>query len=303
MSDYSIGISGLNAAQRALDVIGNNIANVATEGYHRQRIELSANSPLREGSLLFGTGVNVDGVARVIDNLLEQEMLRQYSSLNQVARELVTLQTVESALGELSTEDSGLNAAIDNYFNSLQDLSADPGDGVWQSQLVSDAEVMASQFRTLGAFLTTLDSEIRLEAENIVDSINALTSQIADLNKNIQQVEIGGGSANSLRDQRDKLISDVGALVSVETQSRDYGVVDVIVAGIPVVMGVTTIELEAGLDSSGEMGISVKGEANYTTSISGGSAGGLLPLKNDLASEQMACRNGGICVNTLLTQI
>jgi len=285
MSDYAIGISGLNAARHALDVIGNNIANSATEGYHRQRIELSPSSPSLDGSLLFGTGVNVDGVTRIIDNFLEQEILRQYSSLEQIARELVTLQTVESALGELSTEDSGLNAAIDNFFNSLQDLNAHPGDAVWQNQVVSDAEMMASQFRMLGEFLTALDTAIRLETGNAVDSINSLTSQIAELNGSIQQVEIGGSSANSLRDQRDKLISDVAALISVETQSRDYGVVDVVVAGVPVVMGTTTIELEAGLDSSGEMGISVEGEADYTTNISGGSVGGLLSLKNDLVSD------------------
>ncbi len=285
MSDYAIGISGLNAAKHALDVIGNNIANSATEGYHRQRIELSPNSPSRDGSLLFGAGVNVDGVTRIIDNFLEQEILRRYSSLEQIARELVTLQTVESALGELSSEDSGLNAAIDNFFNSLQDLSAHPGERVWQNQVVNDAEVMASQFRTLGEFLTTLDTAIRLETGNAVDSINSLTSQIAELNGSIQQVEISGSSANNLRDQRDQLISDVAALISVETQSRDYGVVDMVVAGIPVVMGTTTIELEAGLDSSGEMGISVEGEANYTTNISGGSVGGLLSLKNDLVSD------------------
>jgi len=150
---------------------------------------------------------------------------------------------------------------------------------------VNDAEVMASQFRTLGEFLTTLDTAIRLETGNAVDSINALTSQIAELNGSIQQVEISGSSANNLRDQRDQLISDVAALISVETQLRDYGVVDMVVAGIPVVMGTTTIELEAGLDSSGEMGISVEGEANYTTNISGGSVGGLLSLKNDLVSD------------------
>jgi len=275
----------LNAAEQALDVIGNNIANSATEGYHRQRIELSPSPPVREGSFLVGTGVNVDGVARVIDNLLEREILRQYSSLGQVDRELVTLQSVESVLGEFTSEDSGLNAAIDNFFNSLQDLSTNPADGVWQNQVVSDAEVMAGQFRRLGEFLTTLETEIQLEMENTVDSINALTSQIAELNEQIQQVEVGGGTASSLHDQRDKLISDVAALIGVETQSRDYGVVDVIIAGMPVVMGATTIELEADLNSSGQMGISVKGEANYTTNITGGAVGGLMALRNDVLSD------------------
>ena len=285
MSNFSIGISGLTAAQRALEVIGNNIANAATEGYHRQRIELSPEASVRQGSLLFGRGVNVESVTRIIDNLLDKEILRQRSSLEQVGRELVTLRTVETALGELSTEDGGLNAAIDRFFNSLQDLSAHPADVVWENQAVSDAEAMAGQFRTLGEFLATLETQIRLETENAVESVNALTSQIAELNDKIQQVEVGGGHANNLRDQRDKFISDLADLISVETQARAYGVVDVVVAGVPVVMGAATMELEAGLNESAELGISIAGAANYQTDVTGGKIGGLLSLRNTLVSD------------------
>ncbi len=284
MSDYSIGISGLIAAQKALDVIGNNIANAATEGYHRQRIELSPSLAVREGSMIFGRGVDVESVTRMIDGLLEQEILRQRSSLGQVDRELVTLQTVESVLGELSTEDGGLNAAIDKFFTSLADLSAHPGDVIWQNQLVSDADAMAGQFRALGDFLTRLETQIRLETENVVDSINTLAGQIAELNSRIQGIEVGGGSANNLRDERDKLISDMAGLIGLETQNRPYGVVDVIVAGIPVVMGAFTVELEAGLDENAKLGISVKDAATYYTDITGGKIGGLFSLKNELVS-------------------
>ncbi|MBN2136644.1 MAG: flagellar hook-associated protein FlgK [Sedimentisphaerales bacterium] len=288
MSNYSIGISGLNAAERALDVIGNNIANAATEGYHRQRIELSPDIPSREGAFLFGTGVDIDGVRRIIDNLLEKEILRQGSLSEQVDRELATLRTIESALGELSSEEGGLNAAIDKFFNSLQDLSAHPGDAVWQNQAVSDASAMTSQFRTMGSFLSTLEDQLRLETVNTVESVNALTAQIAELNGRIQQTEVGGGQANNLRDQRDKLISDLAELASIETQSRPYGVVDVVCAGIPVVMGTTNLGIEAGLDSSGELGISVAGASNYTTRISGGQIGGLLSLRNEHVSDLQA---------------
>lgn len=284
MSDYSIGISGLIAAQKALDVIGNNIANAATEGYHRQRIELSPSLAVREGSMIFGRGVDVESVTRMIDGLLEQEILRQRSSLGQVDRELVTLQTVESVLGELSTEDGGLNAAIDKFFTSLADLSAHPGDVIWQNQLVSDADAMAGQFRALGDFLTRLETQIRLETENVVDSINTLAGQIAEINSRIQGIEVGGGSANNLRDERDKLISDMAGLIGLETQNRPYGVVDVIVAGIPVVMGAFTVELEAGLDENAKLGISVKDAATYYTDITGGKIGGLFSLKNELVS-------------------
>jgi len=73
MSDFSIGLSGLDAAQKALDVIGNNIANAATEGYHRQRIDFSPAYSSQQGTVLLGGGVDIKGITRVIDSLLEQE--------------------------------------------------------------------------------------------------------------------------------------------------------------------------------------------------------------------------------------
>ena len=75
MDSYSIGITGLNAAQKAFEIIGNNIANAATEGYHRQKIELAPAYSSLEGSVLFGGGVSIESVTRVIDSLLEQEIL------------------------------------------------------------------------------------------------------------------------------------------------------------------------------------------------------------------------------------
>ncbi|MHC4570531.1 MAG: flagellar basal body protein, partial [Planctomycetota bacterium] len=164
MANFDIGISGLNAAQRALEVIANNIANAATEGYHRQRIELAPAYSSQTGSLLLGGGVDVAGVTRLIDNFLEQEILRQQSSLGHVSQELTTLRTIESALGELSGGDS-LSVTIDEFFNALQDLSAHPGGSIWQNQAVTAAEAMAARFRTLGEFLATLENQIRLEAE------------------------------------------------------------------------------------------------------------------------------------------
>ena len=123
MSNFDIGLSGLSAAQRALDTVANNIANAATEGYHRQRIDLTPAYASQSGTVAIGGGVEVAGVGRMINTLLEDEILRQQSSQEQVSRELITMKTIENALGELSTESGGLNAAIDNFFNAMQELS------------------------------------------------------------------------------------------------------------------------------------------------------------------------------------
>ncbi len=284
MDSFSIGISGLEAAMRAFDIIGNNVANAATDGYHRQRVELRPAYSGQIGSIFVGGGVEVAGVTRLIDGLLEQEILRQQSLLGQISQEFSTLRTVENAFGEFM-EGSGLNAAIDDFFNALQDLSAHPGEVIWQNQIVTVAKTLAGQFRTLGEFLTALKSQIELEAKNTIEHINILTNRIAELNNNIEKQEVGGGQANNLRDQRDQSITELSELVGIETKTRDYGVIDVYVVGTPVVIGASDIELESGLKEEGELGISVAGANNFNINAEGGRLGGLLSLRNELVSD------------------
>ena len=284
MDSFDIGISGLDAAQKAFEVIGNNISNAATDGYHRQRLNLVPAYESQVGSIHVGGGVNVAEVSRIVDLLLENEILRQQSSLGQISQEVGMLRTVETAFGELSAG-SSLNQAIDNFFNSLQDLSAHPSEVVWQSQVVTAAETMASQFRSLEEFLSNLDTQIVLEAEHTIKEINNLVNAIAELNNNIERQVIAGGQANNLRDKRDQSISELSQLISVQTQAREYGVVDVSIAGIPVLTGTSSIELEVGLKENIGLGITVAGEFNYYTDIQGGRLGGLLSLKNDVVSD------------------
>ena len=284
MDSFSIGISGLKAAQRAFDIIGNNVANAATDGYHRQRIELRPAYSGQVGSILLGGGVEVAGITRLIDGLLEQEILRQKSLLGQVSQEFSTLRTVENAFGEF-LEGTGLSTALDNFFNALQDLSAHPTEIIWQNQIVTVAKTMAGQFRTLGELLTSLKNQIELEAKNTIEHINILANRIAELNDNIEKHEISGGQDNNLRDQRDQCITELSELVSIETQAREYGVIDVYVAGTPVAIGATAINLEAGLKEDGKLGISVAGTSNFNINVQGGRLGGLLSLRNELVSD------------------
>lgn len=284
MDSFSIGISGLQAAQKGFDIIGNNIANAATEGYHRQRIELRPAYTSQVGEVLLGGGVNVVGVTRLIDELLEKEIFRQESLLGQISQEFATLRTVENAFGEL-VEGSGLSGAIDKFFNALQDLSAHPTEIIWQNQLITEAKTMAGQFRTLGEFLASLEEQIELEAQNMITQLNTLTNRIAELNDNIEKQEIGGGQANNLRDQRDQCITELSKLVGIETKAREFGVIDVYVAGTPVVINTSAIDLEVGLKQVGKLGVSVAGANNYNINTEGGQLSGLISLRNELVSD------------------
>lgn len=281
MDSFDIGISGLNAAQKAFEVIGNNISNAATEGYHRQRLDLVPAYASQVGAVLVGGGVDVAEVTRMVDLLLENEILRQQSSLGQISQEVDTLRTVETAFGELSAG-SSLNQAIDNFFNSLRDLSAHPSEVVWQQKVVTAAETLANQFKSLEAFVDNLDTQIELEAEYTIKEINNLVNTIAQLNYEIEKQVIASGQANNLCDERDQCITKLSGLISVQTQARENGVVDVSIAGIPVLTGTYSIELEVGTKENIGMGITVAGEDNYYTDIQGGKLGGLLSLKNDI---------------------
>lgn len=285
MSNFDIGLSGLDAAKKALDVIGNNIANAATDGYHRQRVDLSPSYSTQQGSVLIGGGVNVKGVTRMMDILLEQEILQQQSSLAQISQEYSILLTIENTFGELSTENGGLNAAIDSFFNSLQDLTAHPSEIIWQNQVVSDAEALASEFRTMGEFLESLEARIRLEVDSTIDSVNTLITQIAELNGKIEVVELKGNSANSMKDQRDQCIADLSELVGIQTLNRANGVVDVSAGAIPLVVSSIGNQLETGLNDAGDLGVSIAGVDNYITNMQGGKIGGLLSLKNETISD------------------
>jgi len=283
MDSFGIGISGLNAAQRAFDVIGNNIANAATEGYHRQRLNLTPAYSSQIGPVILGGGVDIAGITRLIDGFLQKEIFRQQSSLDQISQEVSMLRTVESSFGELSGG-GGLSTALDEFFNSLQDLSAHPTESIWQNQAITSAQTIAAKFKTLGQFLTTLESQISIEAKNVTNQINVLTAKIADLNHNIERQEISSGQAYNLRDQRDQSIAELSKLISVETESREYGVVDISTSGIPVVVNTSAFELEVGITENIELGITVAGESNYSIDIQGGRLGALLSLKNDLIS-------------------
>ena len=279
MWDFEAGLTGLDAARKALDVIGNNIANAATEGYHRQRIDLVPAYSRQDGGALIGSGVEVEGITRMLDRFLELEILRQKSTLGQVSQESEKLSTIESAFGELSGG-TGLSASIDTFFNSLRDLSANPDQVIYQNEVLTKAEEMAGQFRMLGDFLDNLQSQIKLQAEGIVDEINSLTTQIASLNDNIQRIEMSGAKANNLVDQRDQLINQLSQLAAVQTQQRDYDVVDVDAGGFTVVTGATTLQFKAGLNENEKLGITPAGAFNYQTAVDGGELGGLFALYN-----------------------
>jgi flagellar hook-associated protein FlgK len=276
-------MSGISAAQKALNVIGNNLANAATEGYHRQAIDLRPAPDAYMNGVMSGQGVDFVGIRRQIDAFLESQLLQYNSSLSAQSRKLSALQVVESGMGELSL--SSISESLDNFFAALSDLALRPQDINYQTSVAAAAETLTGQFRNLASIVSSLQDSLYTEAQETVTKINQLTGQIAQMNQEIYTLQVQGQSSGNLLDQRDLLIKKLGEYVDIRTLQRDYGVVDVAVADIPIVIGSNVCSIQLGFSEEGNLGIAAAGTEQYTSELSNGTLGAIFELRNDTLSE------------------
>jgi len=280
MADLSIGLNGLNVALAAIDVIGNNIANGATEGFHRQEVAIVPVSCGGTGGITAGGGARVTDVRRIVDTVVENEILRQTPLLAQVSKELDPLQTVEGTVGDMS--DKGLGASIDSFFGALQQLAGQPDSAILRDQVCGAADAMTAQFHDGAASITSLGTNLRVEGGTLVDQLNSLAAEVADLNRQLALVTNQGKSNSNLADRRDEDVKKMTGLLNLQVQPNGDGTVNLMAGGTGIVMGAQVTKLELGTSDTGKLGLSVAGSHSYNLDVSGGTIGGILSLTNDL---------------------
>jgi len=282
--NYSIALSGLQLAQRAMDLIGTNVANATTPGYHRQELQVAAVELGRNASLSVA-GVEVTGVQRAIDNLLEREMVRQQTRLGEADQNLSVLQTIESALGQIGSENLG--TALNRFFKALNELPSQPDSRPLQEQVIWAAEGLAGQFRNLSGFLADTQHQIRLQAETMIQQVNSLAERIAQANVDIGASTTAGTTSNVVQDNRDQAINDLSELLRVDVTGDPTvaGVRNVSVMGLLLVLNGKSVPLEAGITSDGRLGISAQGADSWVTDVPGGRIGALVELANQTVPE------------------
>jgi flagellar hook-associated protein 1 FlgK len=136
-ASFFVGLSGLQAQQSALNVIGHNIANVNTPGYTRQRADLTANNSQLEGQVYFGTGVSLTSVQGIRDRFLDLQIYRETSRQSGAGERFSGVDAVSSSLGDTGT--TGIGAQIQNFFQGFQELSAKPEDAALRTNVIGKA--------------------------------------------------------------------------------------------------------------------------------------------------------------------
>jgi len=242
-STLDIAVSGLHAHQIAVNVTANNIANVDTEGYSRQRVDLVSEEPVVQSDGVIGRGVRVGDIIRARDELLDVIYRYQASTLAGSEEKHSVLNRVEDMLFEPS--DMGLTSLLDEFFGSFQELSANPEEQPLRAMVVASTDQLASSIRSMSANLDRLRTDADREVRALTTDINTLLEQITDSNRTIAELELGSGhSANDLRDRRDLLLDRLSDLMAITTVTADDGSVSVSAEGLQLVSGRTAYHVE-----------------------------------------------------------
>ena len=197
-----VGRTALATQQKAIAVTGNNIANVNTPGYSRQRVNMEQNEPVRSDGGQMGTGVRANRqVQRIYDQFIESQIASEKQNFGRWEAQKEGLAKVELLFDEATGY--GINNALSMFWGSWQDLSNNPTGHVERTTLVANSEIMSDTFNRMAADLDQLQSETDDAIQRMVDEINPITEQIAELNWKIASIETGGNTANQYRDERD----------------------------------------------------------------------------------------------------
>jgi flagellar hook-associated protein 1 FlgK len=225
-SAFDIGRKTLRAQLAGLNITGNNIANVNTEGYSRQEVTLKPDIPIMSTEGVFGTGVVIDGVRRIRDQLIDRQVRTEMQTKGQNEALERVYNQIETTINEPS--ETGLRIMISDFFDNWSDLANDPENTTMRFNLREQAEVMVDAFHQIDKQLRILSDDINFELENAVNRANALIENIASLNNKILTLEGGSsGTANDLRDQRDRDLDELSTLMDIYAFEKENGVVEV----------------------------------------------------------------------------
>ncbi|MCS5711438.1 flagellar hook-associated protein FlgK [Candidatus Berkiella aquae] len=288
MSDMlSIGTTGLGAAQKSLDTISHNISNANTPGYSRQTTLLAARESVQMGQSFTGTGVEVRGTRRIVDQFLttslqtQQANFSQYDSFSQVINQLDNI---------FSDPSTGLSNVLNSFFNAIQDLNANPDSVSARQLLLSQAQVLENRFVDLSERISSQFYNINTQLNGAINQINSLAEQIAQINVKIVNTSNNAfaEAPNDLLDLREELVLELSQYAATSTTIQDNGSMNVFIGnGQAIVMNGTSNRLAAfpNVIDATRTDIAIITATStevISSNLKGGQVGGLLSLQDDV---------------------
>lgn len=222
LSTLSVSQSGLNAAKTAVENISNNIANENTPGYKKRVVQVSELAQM--DSQFAGRGVGVDGVYRITSQYMYDKLISENSKVSYYDKLSSMLGSVQSIFKE--TIDSGFTADLNRYYQSVENLRANPSSQVYKTALQNQGKILVESLQNLYSGVEKQQANEKKELYANVDGVNSILKEIGSINEKIEKY----GENNDLLDKRDQLELELSSYVDVSV-SRDSGYYELKIGG------------------------------------------------------------------------
>ncbi|MBN3858210.1 MULTISPECIES: flagellar hook-associated protein FlgK [unclassified Paraburkholderia] len=280
---FSIGLSGLQAAQIGIATAGENISNSSTTGYNVESAVYSEANGQASSSGYLGGGVNTATVQRAYSQYITTALNNAQSSSSSLTASYTLATQLSNLVGSPT---SGIASSITSFFSGLQDVSNSPDSSSVRQTALSDAQTLADQINSAGEQYDSLRQSTNTQLSNAVSQINTYTQQIASLNTQIATASASGQQPNQLLDQRDLAVSNLSQLVGVQVVQNSTGYSVFLGNGQPLVVSGQNYNLttQASDTNPSELTVAWQGLPGSTTAaqplssaaLTGGTVGGLV---------------------------
>ncbi|HAP43880.1 MAG: flagellar hook-associated protein FlgK [Spirochaetes bacterium GWD1_61_31] len=289
-----IGKRGMMANNQGLLVIGHNLSNMATDGYSRQRIEISTMEPLFAPQLnrehtpgQIGQGPLISQISRVRDELLDERIVAQQGNVGYWSTRDRYIRQLEQIHNE--PQEISLRARMDQFWDSWQELSLHPSETAPREAIVRRGQSMIESIHNRYQRLSATREMVEQDIGIATDQVNTLTRQIAALSDEIVKVKAMGDNPNDLLDRRDLLVDRLGTMIPIRTDRRDVDEFMIHIDGQVLVQGgiARQFELTSGAENDGLARINWQDTGDQAF-INGGSLGALFELRDVDIREELA---------------
>lgn len=217
--------SGLRAFQQALNVTGHNIANVNTEGYSRQRVEINAGVPQLSAGGYVGSGSRTTAINRVYQDYLSNQLNNSYTLQSKYNNIDVYSTQLNGTLGD---PEVGVSAGMQSVFTSWNTMSNDPTNSTSSRFLLDSQSLLSMQVENYDSLRNDLHDQINGQLSSSATQVNRIMNELVSLNKSLgslnQRQEL---PANDLLDKRDQLVKNLNQYMDVKVFQNDDGTIDV----------------------------------------------------------------------------
>jgi len=276
MSDIlSIASTGVAAAQTAINITGQNIANVSSAGYSREKVSQTAATA--------GPGTQILGISRIYNDFLATQANNAATANSSSS---IQYSQIQSLNGILTDQNAGVSPAISNFFNALQDVSNSASDVAPRQSAIGSAQNLVSSINYIQSTIDGINTEINTQLTQSVSRINQYAEQIVSLNKAIVGTT-DQATQNSLKDQRDAVVNSLSKEIKVTVTNQNSQYLVAVGNGVPLLSASKTYPLQLTTNtldlSQTEVAMNASNDSIFTTkSSAGGIIGGLINFRTNI---------------------